>query len=305
MKGLRFFVILVVCFWGATALGSNPSGVDQGSKEGSGRTGQRGPMPDEWERDPDWVKARELEEMGVDRIMGKRNRMEFDLGYASLSDQYGSWKNSRLMYLRRELTFTYFFEMEGFLRKDGDGVLWTGGIIKDWKPWFYTYTALATGTNSNYLPQFRFDQDLNFKFGKKREFVFTLGGTYVDYHADHEDLIFSAGITGYFNKWILGYRIFRNISYPGSVGSLSHTFDVTYGREGSHWTSLVFSYGNQAYSSTELASPEKVDQTSQEILLKHRHWMAENWGLYGEASAFHLNNEYRKYGFTLGVFWDF
>ncbi len=127
-------------------------------------------MPDEWERDPDWVKARELEEMGIEQIMGRRNRMELDLGYASLSDQLGSWRNARVMYLRRELTFTYFFELNNFLRKQGDGVQLSGGVTKDWKPWFYTHSALAAGTNSDYLPLFRFDQDFNFKFGPKEKF---------------------------------------------------------------------------------------------------------------------------------------
>ena len=306
MKGLRMFVIMMICLaWGTGASGYDPSGGDPKPKEQPVRTAQRGPMPDEWERDPDWVKARELEEMGVDRVMGKRNRMEIDLGYASVSDGFGSWKSSRVMYLRRELTYTYFLEMEGFVRNDGNGVLWTGGIYKDWNPGFYTYTALASGTNSDYLPQFRIDHDLNFKFGKNREFVWTVGAAYIDYHVDHRDFVLSTGLTGYFDKWILGYRVFWNVSSPGRVGSFSQTFDVTYGKEGEHWTSLIFSYGNQAYSSTDLASPETIDQTSREVLLKHRHWIGENWGLYGETSAFHLQDGYGKYGFRLGVFWDF
>lgn len=260
---------------------------------------------DEWEQDPDWVKARELEQMGIDRIMGERNRIELDVGYAYLSNNYGSWENGRLMYLRRELTFTYFFELEGFSRKEGDGVLFVGGIYKDWNPWLYTYSAAAAGTNSEYLPHYRFDHDFNFKFGKKRNYVLTVGGTYVDYHVRHHDVILSAGLTGYFNKWILGYRIFRNISYPGSVGSFSHTVDVTHGSEGTHWTSLVFSFGKQAYNATEVTTPERINRNSHELLFKHRHWIGKNWGLYGETSLFHLNDEYTKYAFTLGVFRDF
>jgi YaiO family outer membrane protein len=300
MKLVRILFMIALClFLEARAFGSGTSGHDQMAEKGTGST------LDEWERDPDWVRARELEQMGIDRIMGKRNRIELDLGYAYLSDNFGNWENGRLMYLRRELTFVYFFELEGFSRREGRGVQLVGGIYKDWNLWLYTYTAAAAGTNSEYLPRYRFDHDFNFKFGKKKNYVFTVGGAYVDYHINHHDLILSAGLTGYFEKWILEYRIFRNISYPGSVGSFSHTFDVTYGSEGTHWTSLVFSFGKQAYNATELVTPEKIDQNSRELLFKHRHWIGRNWGLYGETSFFHLNGEYTKYGLTLGAFLDF
>ncbi len=300
MRIVRVLFIIAICwFLGAPAFGSETSGHDKMTENRTDST------LDEWERDPDWVKAKELEQFGVDRIMGKRNRIELDLGYAYLSDHFGNWENGRLMYLRRELTFVYFFELESFFRKEGNGVQLVGGIYKDWNLWLYTYTAAAAGTNSDYLPRYRFDHDFNLKFGKKRNYVFTVGGTYVDYHVNHRDFILSAGLTGYFNKWILEYRIFRNISNPGNVGSFSNAFKVTYGSEGTHWTSLLFSFGNQAYYSTELVSPEKVDQKSQELLLKHRRWIGKNWGLYGETSFFRLSDEYKKVGLTLGVFWDF
>jgi YaiO family outer membrane protein len=300
MRIMRILFIIAMCWLlEAPAFGSETSGHDPMTEN---RTDS---APDEWERDPDWVRARELEQMGIDRIMGKRNRVELDLCYAYLSNNYGNWENGRLMYLRRELTFVYFFELEGFSRKEGRGVQLVGGIYKDWNPWLYTYTALAGGTNSDYLPLFRFDHDFNFKFGEKKDYVFTVGAAYVDYHVSHSDLILYAGLTGYFNKWILGYRIFGNISNPGSAWSFSNTFEVTYGSEGTHWTSLLFSFGNQAYYSAELESPEKVDQKSWELVLRHRHWIGKNWGVNAEASFFRLREEYKKYGLALGAFLDF
>jgi YaiO family outer membrane protein len=300
MKAAGFLFVIAICwFWGTPTFGSEASRYDKMTERGSDAT------LDEWERDPDWVKARELEQMGIDRIMGKRNRIELDVGYDHLSDNFGNWKNVKLEYLRRELTFVYFFELEGFSRKEGRGVQLVGGIYKDWNPWLYTYTALAGGTNSDYLPLFRFDHDFNFKFGEKKDYVFTVGAAYVDYHVSHSDLILYAGLTGYFNKWILGYRIFGNISNPGSAWSFSNTFEVTYGSEGTHWTSLLFSFGNQAYYSAELESPEKVDQKSWELVLRHRHWIGKNWGVNAEASFFRLREEYKKYGLALGAFLDF
>jgi len=300
MKTVGILFMITIClFWGKPTFGSEASRFDKMTERESDST------LDEWERDPDWVKARELEQMGIDRIMGKRNRIELGLGYDHLSDNFGNWKNVKLEYLRRELTFVYFFELEGFSRKEGRGVQLVGGIYKDWNPWLYTYTALAGGTNSDYLPLFRFDNDFNFKFGEKRDYVFTVGAAYVDYHVNHSDLILYAGPTGYFNKWILGYRIFGNISNPGSARSFSNSFEVTYGSEGTHRTSLLFSFGNQAYYSAELESPEKVDQKSWELVLRHRHWIGKNWGVNAEASFFRLREEYKKYGLVLGAFLDF
>jgi len=300
MKTVGILFIIAICWlWGSPTFGSEASGDNKVTEKGSDTT------LDEWERDPDWLKAKELEQLGIDRMMGKRNRVELDVGYEHLSDDYGNWENVRFEYLRRELTFVYCVDLEGFSRKEGRGALLVGRIYKDWNPWLYTYTALAVGTNVDYLPLFRFDHDFNFKFGEKKDYFFTVGAAYVDYHVNHSDVILYAGLTGYFGKWILGYRIFGNISNPGSVWSFSNTFEATYGSEGTHWTSLLFSFGNQAYYATELASPENVAQKSWDLLLRHRHWIGKNWGVKAEAGFFRLRDAYKKYGLLLGAFLDF
>jgi YaiO family outer membrane protein len=300
LKTAGILLAVTICWpWGSPAFGSEAPMSNKLTEKGADAT------LDEWERDPEWRKARELEQTGVDRIMGKRNRMELDLGYDHLSDHYGGWENVRLEYLRRNLTFVYCLEAEGFSRKEGKGAQFVGRIYKDWNPWLYTYTALAGGTNSDYLPLVRFDHDFNLKFGEKKDYVFTVGTTYIDYHVNHRDWILYGGLTGYFYKWILGYRIFGNLSNPGSVWSLSHAFEVTYGSEGTHWTSLLFSFGNQAYFATELESPEKVNQKSWDLLLKHRHWIGKDWGVTAETGFYRLREAYKKYGFNLGVFLDF
>lgn len=287
MKTSILFIITVFCLLAAPVLASETSQYDKVTQNGTEVMAQIPSTLDEWERDPDWVAARELEEIGIDRIMGKRNRLEIDFSYDYLSNDYGTWKNFRLMYLRRELTFVYFFELQNFFREEGNGVQLVGGLYKDWNAWLYTYTALAAGTNAVYLPRVRFDQDFNFKFGKSRNYVFTVGGTYVDYHVNPSYLILSAGLSGYFDKWILGYRLFRNISIPGSVGSFSNSFELTYGREGSHWSSLTFSFGNQAYLSTELVNPVRINQDSQLLLCSTGNG-SERTGVFTQSRTFYI-----------------
>jgi len=238
----------------------------------------------------------------------RSRRVEAHLLYESLSphDIYGSWSNFLLSYYTSpKKGLTWFFQLGGFSRNVGDALLGVGGAYKDWGERFYTYTALSAGSDSAYLPQVRFDNDFNFKFGNKRNIVWTLGVTYLNYFNTHEDLILSSGITIYLQSLITTYRIFRNKSDPGNVTSFSHLIDAAIGKEGSQWTNLTFSFGNQAYLADYLAKPEEVDLDSLYLVLKHRRWIKKGWGLIGDISYFKLEDGYKKYGFSLGFFREF
>jgi YaiO family outer membrane protein len=243
-----------------------------------------------------------------DGIVSRSQRVEANLLYENLSphDIYGSWTNILLSYYTSpKKGLTWFFQLGGFSRNVGNAVLGVGGAYKDWGDRLYTYTALAAGSDSAYLPEVRFDNDFNFKLGEKRNIVWTLGVTYVNYHNTHEDLILSSGVTLYLPSLITTYRIFRNKSDPGSITSFSHLLDFAYGQEGSQWTNLTFSFGNQAYLADYLSKPEEVNQNSVYLVLKHRHWIKEGWGILGDLSYFKLEDGYKKFGLSLGFFKEF
>lgn len=238
----------------------------------------------------------------------RSQRVEAYLLYESLdpSDIYGSWTNILLSYYASaQKGLTWFFQLGGFSRNVGDALLGVGGAYKDWGDRLYTYTALAAGSDSAYLPKFRFDNDFNFKIGNKRNIIWTLGLTYVNYHNAHKDLILSSGITLYFQSLITTYRIFRNKSDPGSITSFSHLIDLAYGKEGSQWTNLTFSFGNQAYLADYLTKPEEVNQDSVYLVLKHRRWVKNGWGILTDISYFNLEEGYKKFGLSLGFFKTF
>lgn len=243
-----------------------------------------------------------------DKTANRSQRLEANLLHENLSphDIYGSWTNILLSYYAKpKRGLTWFFQLGGFHRNAGDALLGVGGAYKDWGDRLYTYTALAVGSNSAYLPQVRFDNDANIKFGDKRNFVWTLGVTYVNYHNNHEDLILSSGATLYMPNLITTYRIFRNKSDPGNITSFSHLIDLAYGKEGSQWSNLIFSFGNQAYLADYLAKPEEVNQNSVYVVLKHRRWIKEGWGILGDLSYFKLEDGYKKFGLSLGFFKEF
>ena len=235
-------------------------------------------------------------------------RLEAFYSYEHLTphDIYGSWHILNVAYydqLRRD--FTYFLGFGAFSRDEGDAVLGNAGAYKDWSPSLYTFTSVAIGSNSEYLPQFRIDHDFNFKFGPAKSIVWVAGASYIDYYDVHEDFILSTGIVLYAGEWILNYRLFRNDSSPGDAVSYSHLISTGYGKEKWQWTYLNLSFGKQAYYATQLKNPEEVRQSSFLVGLKHRRWLGKDYGVFFDVSFFKLNDGYEKYSFAPGVFKEF
>ena len=237
-----------------------------------------------------------------------KNRIELSGTYEYLSPHaaYGDWETLSAAFYRKERTdFTWFTQVQAFTRKEGNGLLAAAGAYKDWTDSFYTYTAVAGGTNAAYLPQIRFDHDFNLKLGPEKKFVWVIGGTYIQSFGDHTDYILSTGLIAYRDKWVAEYRLFRNLSQPGSQESYSHLFSIAYGQDGRQWTTAAVSFGKQAYLATQLATPEAVNNNSLLVTLNHRHWLAKNHGVFGELSYFDLQGVYQKAGMLIGVFKEF
>lgn len=238
----------------------------------------------------------------------KTKRIEVSYTFENLQPNsiYGNWNSINFaFYHKYSPDFTYFLQSSSHSRDDGNGATGTVGAYKDWTNYLYTYSAVTAGSDSTYLPKFRGDHDFNFKVGPDKNLVLTAGVTYIDYFDEHRDLILSGGPTLYLDKWVLQYRLFHNESDPGSVMSYSHLFSVGYGKDGWQWTYLNVSFGKQAYLATSLATPEAVNQNSIDISLKHRHWLGKDYGVFGDIGYFKLQDGYKKYGISIGFFYEF
>lgn len=235
-------------------------------------------------------------------------RIEIGGSYETLSPKstYGDWKTGGITFFHKPKTdFSYLVGSNLFSRKEGQaGLIW-GGAYKDWSEWLYTYTSLSFGSQSSYLPKYRFDNEFNFKVGEKKSLVPSLGFSYIKYHDVHKDSVLSLGFTYYQDWWNFSYRHFINKSGPGNVSSSSDFISLGIGKEKKHWTYFDFSFGKQAYLATYLANPQEVRQSSIYAAVKHRHWIKENFGIFGDVSYFKLRGGYEKYGFGLGFFREF
>jgi YaiO family outer membrane protein len=237
-----------------------------------------------------------------------KNRVEItgSYDYVSPHDVYGNWESVSASYYRKERQdLTWYGELDAFARKEGKGMLAVAGVYKDWSDALYTYTAVAFGTKTVYLPEARIDHTFNIKFGPEQKLVWLIGVTSIHYYTRYSDFILSTGMTAYLDTWVPEYRIFKNISSPGSVVSYSHLLSLAYGRELWQWTTAVVGFGKQAYQALELAAPGEIKSDSFSVTLKHRRWLQNNYGLMGELSYFDLQETYKKGGFLLGVFREF
>ena len=237
-----------------------------------------------------------------------QNRIEASGSFEYLSphDAYGDWETVTAAFYRKERTdLTWFTELDAFRRKEGRGFLGMVGAYKDWTDVMYTYSALSSGTSSDYLPRIRADHAFNIKFGPEKKFVWLIGGTWISYFTPHREMILSTGLTAYLDRWIPEYRIFRNVSSPGAVESYSHLLSLAYGQEKHQWTTIVAGYGKQAYQAVELGTSSQISAKSLSLSLKHRMWLRDNYGIMAELSYLDLQGTYQKGGFLFGMFREF
>lgn len=232
-----------------------------------------------------------------------RLEVKYLLEYLQPRSLYKPWRSLYFHYYGfPSSTFNYFAHFGTVYREEKNDYIGIIGSARDWTPRFYTYTAVAAGTECSYMPKIRFDNDFNFKLGKKKEIVWTLGVTYIKYHHVANDLIISTGLTFYLKKFIMEYRLFRNRSNPGDVVSYTHLASVGMGEEKKSWTYLTFSQGSQAYLAMFTLTPEEVRQSAINTSIIHRRWLTKNFGFFLELEYVSLKNGYDKYGIYSGLF---
>jgi len=236
----------------------------------------------------------------------KRFSGEIFYDYFRPTADYDSRKGLNLIYSAFPKPTLSYSALAGLVEWEGSTDVWVGlSLTREWTERLYTYSALSLSSKSTFLPQLRIDNDFNYKFGSGKNFVGTVGLSYINYHTNNEDFILSLGGIYYYSKFNLTYRFFQNFSSPGSVKSNSHLISAGYGQDKAHWTYLTLTFGNQAYFAQHLATPIEVDQDVFRISLNHRHWLGKRSGIYGDIGYLELKDGYDIYSFLVGYFYDF
>lgn len=234
----------------------------------------------------------------------KRYLIEFYANREFISDGFGNWDSGGMRLTRSGEGHAWYMELNAYNRKDGDGSAGqiVAGLYKDWTDWLYTFTSMSSGTNVDFLPRFRADQDFNFKLTEKRNIVWTLGGTFISYYNNSSDTILSTALNYYLPGWIFGGRYFYNISNPGALKSSSYSLSVDQGYWNRYMNTVIVSWGKQAYYATYLDSPQEVKRESTSVLLRHRNWIDEDWGFWVQGGYLSIKNGYHGESLGMGLF---
>jgi YaiO family outer membrane protein len=234
----------------------------------------------------------------------KKNQLEFAFTYDKLSpaEDYEDWKTGTATFFRNQSkNLNYHLLLSGFVREE-NALLFAAGCTKTWTRKFYTSCGFSVGTESEYTTQIRLDGDLNYKFLKKENLVFTTGLSYINYYNDHEDYVLFSGPTFYYGKFLFVYNLHYATNYPGAKTSNSHVFSIGYGEDKKDWTYLTVKAGTQSYLATYLPIHEDVNNEFYDVAVNHRHWFRDNFGMFADLSFIRITDGYDKYGFLLGIF---
>ena len=234
----------------------------------------------------------------------KRNEYTFSYEYLNPEKDYGYYKTFTFRHFNKiNNTTTIFVENYYFSRKiEGEGYLVNFGAYKDWSENLYTYTSISKGTRSNYLPDFRIDNEFFFKTLRQKNLVFSLSTAYMRYYSNSRDFIVGLGFIYYAPKWNFTYKHLVNNSNPGSVVSHTDLFSLGIGEEKKSYLYLTYTSGNQAYLATYLPTPTLVNNNSYSYIINYRKWFDNNNGIILEYSYLKLKGTFKKNGFTIGFF---
>jgi len=239
----------------------------------------------------------------------KPQRLELTGVYESLDpiSTYGIWKSGSITYFRKASEDLSWFLGFDYSMHDnaGTGFLGDFGAYKDWSPVFYTYSAFSAGTNTNIFVQFRIDQEFNFKIGDKRDIVIPFGITYIQSDGASSLVTLYSGFSAYLPAWLITVKIFANFSNPNSLLSNSYLVSVGNGKEGAEWNYLDLTFGELSYLPTSVPLADVISEHSVYLSFKHRKWLSSTFGWFSDLNYLNVVNTYRKYGATLGVFFEF
>jgi YaiO family outer membrane protein len=230
------------------------------------------------------------------------NRIEASIQYEYLHPDslYGAWNALDLTYYRQvNPGFNFHVGVSTHYRENAALLLYAG-IGKSILPRLYTNLAISGATKCDYLQQYRLDADINLKLLKNESLIATLGYAYVNYHTKYKDVLWRYGLSYYITRFIFEFIIYDNTSTPGDVKSSTSLFSLAYGVDGWQWTHFIFNIGKQAYYVTY-----DVVQESNDITIKHRRWLKNDFGWFASLGYMQLGESYDKYLLEFGLFWQY
>lgn len=233
-----------------------------------------------------------------------KNTIEMGSNIDFVNNDFGKWYTEKIKYLRRAGKCSYYVELNYMYREKmgGSAFVPVAGAYVDWTKWLYTFTSASVGTETEYSPLFRINNDICFKLGGKKQFVTVVGADYIDFHTEQSIAIVSTGLYYYGTGVVLSYRLFLNTCFPGFKKSFTHLASVDQGHRGEYMNTFTVSYGNQAYQTSYV----DINRRAWYALYKHQNWIGEKgWGVYGQIGFSSVSHAYNILNTSFGIIKDF
>ncbi|MDP8223305.1 MAG: YaiO family outer membrane beta-barrel protein [Candidatus Lernaella stagnicola] len=210
-------------------------------------------------------------------------------------------------YLTPFVETTAYVRTGGELEPEGEGAAASLGITLTPSDYFSSTTAVTFGSNSDFLPAWRVDQEFGIYLPLASEFTLGIhpGAFYARYFTENDIVGVFIGPALYFYRWAVGYTFTVSESYPGELTNYAHIGYVGYTDEGTYTSFLVFTFGDVNYEDQFAATPEQVDEIYWEASWSHKYWIGVNWGLMGSLRYGQLSEAYEQFGGDLGLFYEF
>lgn len=172
--------------------------------------------------------------------------------------------------------------------------------------WYSNVYLAASGSGFIY-PWYEADVFLSKKWLSDLSLITTLG--YDRYYYENASYTNNGffGLAYYFPcNWVVegGINVFQN--QPGSLGGENQFFAITEGSEKHHYYVLRYSFGREAYQTSDEVTTNNVGFPYQEVSLTWRQWVGDTWGFNIRGTFFKSSPEsYNETGVWVGLFKTF
>ena len=221
--------------------------------------------------------------------------------YQHVTNDFGDWRGGYARAVLAGARNVWYLEAKGQRAFRDDGFYGSVANVHTWSSRFYTQLGVGAGSGKYVLPALREDLSLNFKLGRARAVILTVGETYVNSQLVYEDRSFFGSLSWYASGDVLleaGGRV--NWSDPGGVRTGRGTGALVLGLSGRTQVTLRGGAGSEGYQLVGAATALRRFQ-SQEASVIVRHGHGRGWGLSLEGDWYH-NPFYTRTGGQLGIF---
>lgn len=220
--------------------------------------------------------------------------------YQAVSNRYGDWSGAFARAVipvgARDILYGDALAQRAFHDR---GAFVSLADRHEWSADFFTIASVGHGFDARFFPDWRADAIVGQRFGRRRNVVATVGGSYVRSRDVYRDVAATTSLAVYFTGVVIEAGGRYNTSTPGQVHAARGYAAITAVPSSRRSVALRVGGGEEGY---QLLGNTITFQrfASQEASIAWRERMTTDWGVLLQADAYR-NPFYTRTGGTLGL----